>query len=235
MRRAVGVVRISRVGDRDGERFVSPSEQTERIRSIAERDGLELVETIEELDVSGGTPLAKRAGLRRAVEMVEAGQADVVVVAFFDRLVRSLAVQAEVVERIEKAGGAILAVDVGEVRADTAGQWLSSTMLGLVAEYARRQTSERTADAKRCAVMRGVPPFPNIPPGYKRLADGQLIPDKYASAVTEAFRLRAEGAPVMQVREHLARHGVERSFHGVQALLRSRIPLGELHFGAENG
>ena len=36
-----------------------------------------------------------------------------VVVAYFDRLVRSLAVQAEVVERVEQAGGAILAVDVG--------------------------------------------------------------------------------------------------------------------------
>ena len=80
---------------------------------------------LEELDVSGGAPLARRPGLRRAVEMVEAGEADVVVVAYFDRLVRSLTVQAEVVERVEQAGGAILAVDVGEVTNGTAGQWLS--------------------------------------------------------------------------------------------------------------
>jgi DNA invertase Pin-like site-specific DNA recombinase len=60
-----------------------------------------------------GVPmLDQRAGLRRAVELVEAGKAEVVVVAFLDRLVRSLAVQAEVVERIEQAGGAILAFDV---------------------------------------------------------------------------------------------------------------------------
>jgi DNA invertase Pin-like site-specific DNA recombinase len=231
IRRAVGVVRVSRVGDRDGDRFVSPKEQTERIRAIAERDGLKLLDTIEELDVSGGTPLAKRPGLRRAVELVEAGDADVVVVAYFDRLVRSLTVQAEVVERIEQAGGGILAVDVGEVRADTASRWLSSTMLGLVAEYHRRATSERTADAKRRAVMRGVPPFPNIPPGYRQRKDGTLEPDKPADAVAEAFRLRAGGATVMEVREHLRENGVDRSFHGVQALLRSRIPLGELRFG----
>lgn len=104
-RRAVGVVRVSRVGDRDGERFVSPSEQAERIRSACERDGLRLVEVIEELDVSGGTPLAERPGLRRAVEMVEAGAADVIVVAFLDRVVRSVAIQAEVVGRVEAAGG----------------------------------------------------------------------------------------------------------------------------------
>jgi site-specific DNA recombinase len=212
---------------------VSPREQVERIQTVTERDGLKLLDPmIEELDVSGGTPLAKRPGLRRAVELVEAGEADVVVVAYFDRLVRSLTVQAEVVERIEQAGGAILAVDVGEVRADTASRWLSSTMLGLVAEYHRRSTSERTADAKRRAVMRGVPPFPNVPPGYRKRKDGTLEPDKHAAAVTEAFRLRAGGSTVMEVREHLRQHGVERSFHGTQALLRSRIPLGELRFGA---
>ena len=148
-RRAIGVVRISRVGDRDGERFVSPTEQRERIQTACERDALELVDVIEELDVSGGTPLANRRGLRRAVELVEAGDADVVVVAYLDRLVRSLTVQAEVVGRVEAAGGKILAVDVGQLTNGSAGQWLSGTMLGAVAEYARRVTSERTADADR--------------------------------------------------------------------------------------
>ena len=219
------------MGDRDGDRFVSPREQAERIQTAATRDGLKLVDTIDELDVSGGTPLEKRPGLRRAVEMVEAGQVQVVIVAYFDRLVRSLAVQAEVVERIEQAGGAILAVDVGEISADTASRWMSSTMLGLVAEYHRRATSERTADAKRRAVMRGVPPFPNVPPGYRRRRDGTLEPDRHADAVAEAFRLRAGGATVMEVREYLRENGIVRSFHGVQALLSSRIVLGELRFG----
>ncbi|HEY1318015.1 MAG TPA: recombinase family protein, partial [Gaiella sp.] len=231
VRRAVGVVRVSRVGDRDGDRFVSPKEQSERIRSVVERDGLRLVDTIEELDVSCGTPLTKRHGLRRAVELVEQGDADVVVVAYFDRLVRSLAVQAEVVERVEAAGGAILAVDVGEVRADTGSHWMSSTMLGAVAEYQRRATAERTVDAKRRAVARGVPPFPNVPPGYRKRKDGTLEPDKHAPVVAAAFELRANGATVMEVREYLRAHGVDRSFHGTQALLRSRIVLGELRFG----
>jgi len=61
------------VGDRSGEQFVSPTEQAERIRTACERDGLRLVDTLEELDISGGAPLERRPGLRRAVEMVEAG------------------------------------------------------------------------------------------------------------------------------------------------------------------
>jgi DNA invertase Pin-like site-specific DNA recombinase len=225
-------VRVSRVGARDGERFVSPSEQAERIRSACERDGLELVEVLEELDVSGGAPLARRPGLRRAVEMVEAGEAEVVVVAFLDRLVRSVSVQAEVVGRVEAAGGGILAVDVGELTHESAGKWLSGTLLGAVAEYARRMTAERTQEAKRRAVERGVPPFPNIPPGYRQRDDGRLEPDPVtASVVAEAFRRRAAGATVMETREYLREHGVERSFHGAQALLGSRVVLGELRFG----
>jgi DNA invertase Pin-like site-specific DNA recombinase len=38
--------------------------------------------------------------------MIEAGRADQLVVAYFDRLVRSLKVQLEVIERVERAGGA---------------------------------------------------------------------------------------------------------------------------------
>lgn len=232
MKRAVGVVRVSRVGGRDGEQFVSPSEQAQRIAAACERDGMTLVETIEELDVSGGAPLARRDGLRRAVELVEAGGADVVVVAYLDRLVRSLAVQAEVVGRVEKAGGAILAVDVGALTNGSAGQWLSGTMLGAVAEYARRVTAERTQDAKRRAVERGVPPFPNVPPGYRRREDGSLEPDPAtAAAVAEAFELRAAGATVMDVRKHLRANGIKRSFHGVTSMLSSRVYLGELTFG----
>jgi hypothetical protein len=42
-RRAVGIVRVSRTGGREGERFVSPAEQRERIEAACERDGLQLV------------------------------------------------------------------------------------------------------------------------------------------------------------------------------------------------
>lgn len=219
------------MGDREGERFVSPAEQSERIGSACERDGIRLVEVVSELDVSGAAPLTRRPGLRRAVELVEAGEADVLVVAYLDRLVRSLAVQAEVVSRVEQAGGAILALDTGQLTNGSAGQWLSGTMLGAVAEYARRVTAERTADAKRRAVERGVPPYPNVPPGYERGEGGRLVPSSDAAAVAEAFRLRAEGATVKKVHEYLRAHGVDRSYHGVQALLGSRIFLGELRFG----
>src|SRR5437667_1148434 len=58
-RRAVGVVRVSRVGERDGESFVSPSEQRERIESACTRDGLTLSDVLEEPKVSASVWAAR--------------------------------------------------------------------------------------------------------------------------------------------------------------------------------
>lgn len=80
--KAIGIVRQSK-GREDS---LSPAEQRERIVAVCERESLELVAVHEEIDVSGGTPRAQREGLRAAVEAIEAGSAQVVVVAYFDRL-----------------------------------------------------------------------------------------------------------------------------------------------------
>lgn len=231
MRTAIGIVRVSATAGREGEAFASPHEQRHRITADCERRDISLLRTIDEMDVSGGTPLAKRHGLRGAVEAIEAGEADVLVVAYFDRLVRSITVQEEIVRRVETAGGRVLAVDFGEITHDTAAQWLSGTMLGAVNEYTRRSIRERTRGAQERAVARGVPPWPNVTPGYQRKGDGRYEPSPAAPAVREAFAMRAEGARVADVRTHLERHGVKLSYHGVCYLLASRVVLGEIHFG----
>lgn len=241
-RKAIGIIRVSETKGREGESFVSPSDQRDRIKAACERDGLKLLDIVEELDVSGGLPIERRAGLRRAIEAVEAGTADVVVAAYFDRLVRSLRVQDELLSRVERAGGQVLAVDVGRITNGSAGQWLSSTLLGAVHEYQRRTAAERSAEGQARAVARGVVPWARIPPGYHptvvghtskgRPIQGPLEADpETAPVVADAFRRRAQGAPVAAVREYLAEHGIVRSYQGVQVMLSSRLYLGEIHFG----
>jgi DNA invertase Pin-like site-specific DNA recombinase len=231
-RRAIGIVRVSQVNGRAGESFASPAEQRERIEVACDRDGLELLEVVQELDVSGGTPLERRTGLRTAVEAIEEGTASVLVAAYFDRLVRSLTVQAELIERVEAAGGQVLTVDVGQVTNGSASQWLSGTMHGMVAEYQRRTAKERIGDAQRRAVARGVCPFPNVPPGYHRGVDGVLIPhETEAPIVAEAFKRRASGASVKAVRAYLVKHGIARSYSGTISLLESSLVVGEIRFG----
>ena len=233
VRRAIGITRVSRKGEREGERFVSISEQEERIDATCVREGLTLLDTLREEDVSGGATLAARPGLSLALALVEAGEAEVIVVAYFDRLMRSLTVQRELLERVEAAGGAILAVDVGEVRADTASRWLSSTMLGMVAEYHRRVTAERTVEAKRRAVARGVAPFPRLPFYLRRDREGGIEHDpRKVRLMREAVRQRLGGATIAAIREYLRKNRVHLSYHGTQSLFSSRLLLGELRFGS---
>jgi DNA invertase Pin-like site-specific DNA recombinase len=231
-RRAVGIIRVSHVGGREGERFISPSEQRDRIVSLCQAHGLQLVEVHQELDTSGGLPIERRPGLRAALQAIEAGAADTVVSAFFDRLFRSLPVQADVVDRIERAGGSVLTGDVGAVRADTAGSWLSSTLLGAVAEYQRRMTRERTGEAKRRAIERGVSTSARVVPGYRRGEDRRLVVvEAEAEVMRAAFQLRADGASWRAVQTFLRGNGIQRSVGGVVQMLGSRMYLGEVSNG----
>jgi site-specific DNA recombinase len=232
IRRAIGIVRVSVVGGREGESFASPAEQRERIEAACKAQSMRLVAVHEELDVSGGRPLAERDGLRAAIEAVEAGKAEIVIAAYLDRLCRSLDVQRQLIERVEAAGGEVRALDVGAVSHKTATTKLSATLLGAFAEYQRDRARENARASHARAIARGVPPWPNIIPGYRRGADERLVPyPPEVEPVREAFRMRAAGAPVAKVRAYLAEHGVKRSEHGVASLLESRVVLGELVFG----
>ena len=232
MKRAIGVVRVSQVNGREGDSFASPSQQLDRIKAAC-GDDLQLVDHVEELDTSGGKPLEQRPKLLRAVEAVEKGKADVIVVAYFDRLVRSVAVQTEVVRRIEEAGGDVLALDTGMITNGGAAQEMTTTFLGAVAQYHRKATAERSREAQIMAIARGVPPWDRVTPGYRKREDRRYEPDPdLAPVVREAFRMRADGTTIAEVRRWLAENGIKRSYYAVQCLLKSRVVLGEIHFGS---
>ncbi|HEY4281047.1 MAG TPA: recombinase family protein [Conexibacter sp.] len=235
---------MSRVGDRDGkrgrgrqrraeavDRLVSPIDQRQRIEAACEMKGLALVGWETELNVTAGAPLAKRPGLLRAIEQVEAGKADVIAVAYFDRAFRRLRVQGEVIERVEEAGGKVLTADMGEVGEDTAAKWMESTVHGMFAEYTRRKGRETSMAGQRLAFEEGRAPVILIPGLMRDQAGKPVIDHSKAEAVREACRMRADSETIAAVREHLRDNGIERSYHGVQSLLESRQLYGEVVFG----
>src|SRR5690349_9687572 len=83
-----GYVRVSRVRGRSGDSFISPALQRERIAAWCDAHEHELVEVHEDFDQSGGR--RDRPGLTAAIERVEGGLADGIVVARLDRFGRSL-------------------------------------------------------------------------------------------------------------------------------------------------
>jgi DNA invertase Pin-like site-specific DNA recombinase len=231
-RRAIGVTRVSVEGTRTEDRLYSYDTQADAIAASCEREGLELLWVGKERAVSGGADLANRPELSRAVEAVERGDADVVIAAYVDRFFRSLATQVQVIERVERAGGELLALDHGRLTNGTAAERLQANVMGAIAQFYREQGAEKSKSGQAAAVARGAIPWARVPLGYRRRDDGTLEPNPdEVPLVREAFRMRAEGTSIMKIRAWLREHGVERSPRGVQQLLQSRVPLGEVAFG----
>ena len=224
-RRAIGIARQS---NGDGE---SVAQQVARIEEACERDGLDWSTSSPSRTCPGGTPLSKRAGLRRAIEAVEAGEANVIIGAYFDRLMRSLKVQAELVERVERGGRA--GARAGHRAADKRQRRpvAQRDMLGAVAEYHSRTTAERTAGAIQAAIDRGVPPWPRVTPGYRRRDDGTYEPTEHRRRGRRRLRAARRGRDVGEVRERLQAQGVELSYAATTRLLSNRAVLGEIHYG----
>ncbi|MGO8905280.1 MAG: recombinase family protein, partial [Solirubrobacteraceae bacterium] len=229
---AIGIIRVSRTKGRDGDSFATPETQRERIEAECDKQGLRLLRIESELDVSGGKPLEQRPGLKRAVEAVEAGDAQVIVSAYFDRLYRSLETLSEVTRRVEAAQGRVLTVDAGYLGEETCSEWLDLHMRGMMAAYYRRQIKERSRDAQRRAVERGVFIGIKAPPGYYRGEDGRLlVNEQEASLVAEAFRMRANGATIAAVRDWLKANGISRTEGGIWKLLYSKVVVGVVEHG----
>ena len=231
---AIGLIRVSKVGDRKGDRFVSPKDQQARIERFCAEHNITLLETVYELDVSGGSSMLERTRLDSILGDIEARRcgADSLVVAYFDRLARSTEVGQEVMRRLVAARGHLYVAEEGaEQKIDTPDAWFIFTVKMATAELYRRQAGTKTHAAKVNAIARGVPTFANIPPGYVRTAAGPLEPDVLAPVMVRAYELRDKGASWNQVRAHLRAHGIRRSLRGTVNLLSTRIYLGELHFG----
>jgi hypothetical protein len=235
--RAIGIVRVSQRKDDSGH---SPEVQRRALDQMAELHGWSLAlpdvldENVDNGKVrtkSGGAELADRPRLLWAVEQIEAGQAHILAAENFDRLFRNLDVQRAVVKRIEAAGGEVWERS-GRISHRRAAEKFAATIKGGAAEYVKDTAEERSWDAVEVAIAKGKIPWHQTAPGYLRNEDSTLRPDPELQPVVQrAFRLRADGATIAEVRAFLAGRGVARSYHGTQHLLRDRVYLGEIHFG----
>jgi len=220
---------------------MSVPDQIDKMRAYCEANGYAVGPVYEERDVSGRRPLEKRPGLRQAVADVEQGRSQVVVTAYFDRLVRSVIVRSEVVNRVEKHGGVVMTVDMGRTSNATAGDKLNGTLLAAIAEYVADQAGEKTHVTKQRNIDKGIPPFPKVTPAYQRREDGTLEQHELnAPLVREAIEMRLADRPASYtaLSRFLSGRLVDGEGEpltitpgGVEQMFRSKLMIGELHFG----
>lgn len=130
-----------------------------------------------ELDVSGGLPLANRPALREAVEGVEQGRYTGLAVAYLSRMGRDMRVLLEAWERIENAGGQVLAVREG-IDSSTATGRLQRNLLAAIDAAQREQAAEGFERRNRVAVEQGIWKQRIVPIGYSRHPETRgLVPN----------------------------------------------------------
>jgi DNA invertase Pin-like site-specific DNA recombinase len=222
--RWVGYCRVSFVGGRSGDSFRSPTDQADAIREWVARRG-DTVEILEpELDESGGN--ADRPILTRAIEGIESGRWDGLVVAYLSRASRSTRHLLEMWERIENAGGQVVAV-AENIDTSTPTGRMQRTMLAAIAEHELDQHRERFANLRAHATAAGIWQRRQVPIGYKKDPQTRrLIPSEDAPRVAKAFADRIAGKSLTDIGRDLS-----RTSSGVRAMLRNRVYLGELHVG----
>lgn len=240
-KRAVGIIRVSEVDGRSGDSFRSPDDQLKILEQFSELHNYTLVATFRELDVSGYSLSEihqRKHGLAPAIKMIEAGEADVLLLPWLDRIARNLDLFRAARRRIQAAGGSIEAVDFGVVTGGTAAQRFSSEILIQVAEFFAELTAEKTYKAKEAAVAQGIPCFDRIPFGYRKDPDPTsqsyrrlIVHEQEAEAVRAAFVMRDEGSSLEAIRDFLRTQGATYGINGVQRLLQQRMYLGEIRFG----
>jgi len=229
-----GYVRVSRVAGREGDSFLSPTLQRERIAAWCESQGHELVSITEDLDVSGAS--TSRARLEALIDAVEAERLDGVIVATLDRFGRSLPYAIALIDRINRAGGQFVSVADGFDTKTPYGELALNIMLSVAQfEVKRIRAQWRTIVERNIAAGRhpgAMPPF-----GYDRGTDGVLVPNEQASFVREMYSRAATGESLSSICRDLAGREIEsqrgqrvtRSL--VNVVLRNRAYLGEARSG----
>lgn len=226
-----GYVRVSHVGARRGLSFISPALQREKIEGWARLHDAHLDRVFDELDESGARQ--DRPMLMEAIERVEAGVSNGIVVAKLDRFGRSLRHGLVAIERITDAGGTLVSVADGFDFGTDTGRLVLKIMLSM-AEWELDRIKQTWLDSQRKAVERGAYPYP-APVGYWRTSDGVLEPDQeLGPAVTWLFAQRAEGLGYKRLADGLSRRGVTTAKGGkawsaevVRHILARRTYLGE--------
>lgn len=128
--------------------------QNTTIATEVERRGWTVLETFTDAGISGKS-MNNRPALLEALTAVESGRAGTLVVAKLDRLSRSLLDFAELMERAQRQGWNLVALDLGIDLSTPAGEFLASVMAS-AAQWERRIIGQRTKDALAARRSAGV-------------------------------------------------------------------------------
>jgi len=150
-----------------------------------------------------------RPGLRSALDALEDGEADGLVIYKLDRLTRSTADLGRLLEWFEDSEVALQSV-AESLDTSTAAGRMVVRMLGVVAEWERETIGERTSEAMQAKRDQGGYIGGTVPFGYRE-EDGELVHDDDEQRILARIRqLRSEGLSLADIASELNDRGITR-------------------------
>ncbi len=155
--------------------------------------------------ISGGT--LDRPGLQILLADIEANKVDLVVVYKVDRLTRSLADFAKLVERFDTTGASFVSVTQQFNTATSMGRLTLNVLLSF-AQFEREVTAERIRDKIAASKKKGLWMGGLVPLGYDSRDRTLVINEAEAETVSTIFRLYLKLGSVRLVKEESDRLGL---------------------------
>lgn len=167
--------------------------QEAAIRDHARQHDLRIVAVLADEGESGSNGLDARRGLAEAVGKLEAGEAEVLLVARLDRLARDLVLAELTIARLRERGIAIVSASEPDVDSltDDPTRVMVRQILGAIGQYERMIIRGRMAAGKAIKASRGG--YTGGQPGYgQRAQDRELAPNPDEQRVVELVTERRQ-------------------------------------------
>jgi site-specific DNA recombinase len=173
---------------------------------------------------SGGT--IDRPGLRQLMEDVKTGKIDIIVVYKVDRLTRSLADFAKIVEILDEKGASFVSVTQAFNTTTSMGRLTLNVLLSF-AQFEREVTGERIRDKIAASKRKGMWMGGTVPHGYYVKDRKLLIDAKAAQDIRYIFERYLELKSILKLADHLASRGLRTR---TRTMTSGKI-IGNVNFG----
>lgn len=181
---------------------------------------------------SGGN--IQRPGLQALLKDIETGKVNVVVVYKVDRLTRSLADFAKIIEQFDKRGVFFVSVTQSFNTTSSMGRLTLNVLLSF-AQFEREVTGERIRDKIAASKQKGMFMGGNVPLGYKvDKRKLEIIPEE-TKIVRHIFEQYVALGCVQRLHDELIRQGIcsrngkHISRGNLRNILHNRIYIGQIH------
>ena len=199
-----GIIRVSTVEQIAGQSLM---EQRRVITGIAMQLGTEEPKIFSDEGVSGSVPLAARAGGKKLMAAVKAG--DTIVAAKLDRMFRSSIDALQTVKRLKELKVKLYIPDCGGFVTENGASEMFLSIMAAVAQFERTRIEERATEGRKAKRAIGGHIGGEAPYGYCKIGTGKearLEPNPAEQVVVDkAGAMKREGRPARWIAAELNR------------------------------